>query len=172
MRPAQEPLMFSYAAVSKRIARKLGLSATEVDIVAQTIRRKSWAMRNGPGLLGAGTFFAWMFIFWRGMGLLEKTRLDVLGALHRWGTFGLVLGLLLGWGVGLFLAGVVAVLVCERMLRRRIEAMPRDRGGGLCVCDECLYPMEHAEPGDVSRCPECGTEYFRRGAPSGRGLPR
>lgn len=161
--------MFWYAAMSRRIARKLGLKATDVATVAGTIRGRSWVVRNGPGLLGVATFVAWMFIFGRGTDLLEKTRFDLLGALHKWGTVGFVLGFLLGWGIGLLLAGAVAILTGQHMLTRQIKAMPRDSNGRLCVCDECLYPMAHAAPGEVSRCPECGTEYFRREEPSASG---
>jgi hypothetical protein len=164
--------VFSYAAISRRIAKKLGLRPTDVATVCETIRARSWFARNGPGLLGVTTLLAWVVIFGRGTDMLEKTRFDLLGTLHTWGIVGDVLAFALGWGVGLLLAGAVAVLACQRMFMRRIRAMPRDGHGHICVCEECLYPMAHVACGQVSRCPECGSEYFRREESADSGRPR
>jgi hypothetical protein len=87
---------------------------------------------------------------------------DLLKWLHSWGVPGLLVSLVLGYGVAFVLAAIVARWLSLRLLTNSIGALPRGDDGRICACEECLYPMSHAPPGEVSRCPERGAEFFKR----------
>lgn len=120
-------------------------------------------VRWAPVLFGVAILFAWMFMLGVVVRLLEGTKLDILAALRRWGGIGVAIQFLLSWGVGLPLAMHAGVRCYQHLIVRRLRSLPRDDHGNMCVCDECFYPMEHATSGEISRCPECGAEYFKKG---------
>jgi hypothetical protein len=152
--------VFAYAAISRRIARNLGLAeaetATAVGIILQTNRVASLL----PGILGSASLIGWNVLSWQVATALKSTHSDVLAYLNVRGWVGFLVGLALTWGVGFVLAAVVGTWSSQRLLTRAISKLARTSGGRLCYCEQCLYPMSHAEPGKVTRCPECGAEFL------------
>lgn len=158
--------MYSYAAISRRIATRLRLNNSDVAAVVDALLRKHRRIRRTPGLAGLGAGTGWIVVYGLGGNYLEKTRFDIVGLLRSWGSLGAGVSLVMGYGLAIAIGTLVASWVSSRILLNAISRMPRDENGRLCVCEECLYPMVHAPEDEVSRCPECGGEYFRRGAAS------
>src|SRR5437899_8994231 len=93
--------------ISRSIARKLGGSKAEISAAVDAIVQQRWAIRQMPAILGLALAIGWMILFGRGTDALEKTRFDLLGLLQSWGAPGIVIALLLGYGIaGALLLGI------------------------------------------------------------------
>ncbi|MCG8406073.1 MAG: hypothetical protein MI923_12825 [Phycisphaerales bacterium] len=130
-----------------------GLSARHKARLANFRTSALQKYRPYPSMASLIGFFGWMIIFGKGTDVLEgHPQWDVLGFLRSLGLDGIVIVLLLGYGIAIFL-GIIAyqrvrVVLLGRALRRAL-------GGNRCLwCDYLLKGLEAKEGG--VRCPECG----------------
>lgn len=137
--------LFDVPAYGARTLSKLSsLSEAECAELVEAVYARGPVLKWGPPIAGLIAFLGWMFLFGRGTDVLENTRWDVLAVPG--------LGILLGYGVAIPLAFVVATVVPRVVLRR-----------ALChclfspACFWCGYSLRGLETHDSRiRCPECG----------------
>ncbi len=121
------------------------------DLIGAVVSRKPmirWIVPIAPSVLLLG----WMFLFGRSTDLLEGTRWDIIASVKEYGALGVVVLILLGYGVAIALAVVAGTLVPRALLRRSVLHHLYSP-----ACFWCGYSLRGLpRHGADVLCPECG----------------
>ena len=144
---------------ARTLSRLSSLSEAECAELVEAVYARRPVLKWAPPIAGPIAFLGWMFLFGRGTDVLEGTRWDVLAFLRDLGSVGFLMMILLGYGVAITLALIVATVVPRVLLRRELHRCLTSP-----ACFRCGYSLSGLEiRGSKIRCPECG-----RPSPAGR----
>jgi len=134
------------------LAKRFGIDEAECLSLIDAIDKRKLTVRTAPSIVSVLASFGWMILFGRGGDALEETAWDIFGFFHDAGFLGLMMALLLGFGVAIALAVGSGVSLRRFLLRRQFRYHLFTP-----ACFWCGYLLKGLErEGDFTRCPECG----------------
>ncbi len=134
------------------LAKRFDIDEAECRRLIDAIDKRKWMVRTAPSIVSLLAAFGWMMLFGYGGDALEETAWDIFGFFHDAGFLGLMMALLLGFGVAIALIVVLEVALRRFLLRRQFRyhlSTP--------ACFWCGYSLKgHERVSSFIRCPECG----------------
>jgi hypothetical protein len=137
---------------ARTLSALTGLAETECLELVEAIYNRRPALKWIPPIAAPLSFLGWMFVYGRTLDTLENTRWDLVAFFNQMGVFGVAASILLGFGVAITLAVILATVVPRAVLRRELHRCLYSP-----ACFWCGYSLSgHEAPESRVRCPECG----------------
>ena len=137
---------------ARTLSALTGLAEADCLDLVEAIYDRRPALKWIPPIAAPLAFLGWMLVYGRTTDMLENTRWDLLAFFDRMGVFGVAASILLGFGVAVTLAVILATVVPRAVLRRELRRCLYSP-----ACFWCRYSLSGLEADNSTiRCPECG----------------
>jgi hypothetical protein len=123
------------------------------EMVDAMLRRKPFIVWT-PSIAGCCLFGIWMIVFGKGTNALEGTRWDIMNWIHARGVVGILLAVLMGYGVAITLGILSSILIRRSLMRRAIRY--HVNAPACFWCGYSLVGLPCLSNTNIVPCPECG----------------